>query len=187
MGFCVVASMVNRHSAVMGIYTRSRENEMEWERAGFVLTVQTLCSELASFFLSGARAQGPTFVPLPRLSLLDTFEAQTHPNLPLGPGPWSSAALSCNYGHAWLGGTAVSRTRRFGGCLAHVGTRKHRLKASSLQIGDCRHSVVCVCTKAEKPLQFTRAAQLKWSTKPSAELRPAWIKTRFPFFIPLWK
>lgn len=53
---------------------------------------------------------------------------------------------------AWLGEAAVSRTRsahRCGGCLAHVGTRKHRLKASSLLIGDCSRSVVHVCTEAE--------------------------------------
>lgn len=55
---------------------------------------------------------------------------------------------------AWL------RGGRCGGCLAHVGRRKHRLKASSLLIGDCSHSVVYVCTKAEpseekKTLQFT--------------------------------
>lgn len=125
-GFCVVASLVNRHSAVMGIYTRSRENEMEWERAGFVLTVQTLCSELASSLLSGARAQGPTFVPLPRLSLLDTFEAQTHPNLPLGPGPWSSGqrcpAIMATRGSVTLQSPGLAASVAVSLTWAHVNT-----------------------------------------------------------------
>lgn len=68
---------------------------------------------------------------------------------------------------------------RCGGCLAYVGRRKHRLKASSLLIGDCSHSVVYVCTKAEPSEPKKNSAIYR---NLSAELRQPELKQHFLFF-----
>lgn len=89
-----------------------------------------------------------------------------------GPGQRSPEIMAS----AWLGGGGCC-----GGCLTHVGRRKHRLKASSLLIGDCSHGVVYVCTKAEPSEQKKTNSAIPRNT--SAELRAAWIKTTLSLFL----
>lgn len=62
--------------------------------------------------------------------------------------------------------TAVNQSWVQSSCFAHVGTFKHRLKATSLQIGDSSHSVECLYTKLllRKHLRFTRSGRLQAAT-----------------------
>lgn len=93
---------------------------MEWEHAGSLLTVETLCLKLKHVQTSRrGRGDGPR-----------------HPRPEVISAPWP-------------GDGAGSPGQRSAGRLAHVGTRKHRPKASSLQIADCSHSVAYMYTKAE--------------------------------------
>lgn len=151
-----LVSVWSAESHVKTFYSgvRSRGNWMKWGYAGFV--DNSLCSKLAcSFFWTEAWTLFQLFN-----IWRDTKRAVTSHNYNC---PWigrCTRIIGGGPGRFQLSPqTVVMQTPK--SCFAHVSACKHRLKASSLQIGDSSHRAECQFTKT-KSLEEIAAIYKKW-------------------------
>lgn len=140
---CGRQSQVNRHSTVQRISARSRENEMERGYAWFMLTIQVLRSKSASSPFCRGQGTGPPFVQGTCCSSFHMFwifdfKYVSEPPTLIIVMVLRAAVLKPSLCGPVTFQSSHQTVPKSG--FTHVGTCKHRLKASSLQIGDSSHS-----------------------------------------------